>query len=126
MKRLFIIAAFLIAGVTNADDVQWAKGYTADCDNATEREDGTALPADEIAVVKYMIATSGTATPTHTAIMAGGCNPTFIDTKRYVPVGDYFLYGITVDTDGQESVVSSPGVPLTVMKARPKPPSGLR
>jgi len=125
MKYLLV---FLLAinGIANADDVQWAKGYTADCDNATEREDGSALDASEIASVRYIIIPEGGTVPVYTAIMAGGCTPTYIDTKKFVPVGRYFLHGITVDTDGRESAVSSPGAPLTVQKSRPNPPGGVR
>ena len=58
--------------------------------------------------------------------MAGGCKETFIDTKLYVPPGDYLLYGYTVDTEGRESALSDPGVELIVQKARPNPPSNMR
>ena len=124
--KFLLIFLLAIGGAANADTVQWSKGYTADCDSPTERVDGTALPASEISHIIYQIIPASGGTPTYEALMQGGCKPTFVDTKSNVPTGDYLLHGITVDTDGQVSVQSSPGVPMTVQKAKPKPPTGLR
>jgi len=119
----FIILMLLSMPVF-AIDVQWSKGYLGNCDNPTERVDGTPLLASEIDHVVYQIKSGDQVV--YEALMAGGCKETFIDTKLYVPPGDYLLYGYTVDTEGRESVLSEPGVVLTVQKARPKAPSGFR
>jgi hypothetical protein len=121
--KLFIIL-LLLALPVQAEVVQWSKGYTAGCIDATQREDGTALAPAEIQKVVYQIV-SGTSV-IYEVLMAGGCKDTYIDTKQFIPPGEYLLHGYTVDTAGLESALSSPGVALTVQKARPKPPSGLR
>jgi hypothetical protein len=120
---LILIISTLTCTV-NAQTVQWSKGYTAGCIDATQREDGTALAQAEIQKVVYQIV-SGTSV-IYEAIMTGGCKDTYIDTKQFIPPGEYLLHGFTVDTAGLQSALSSPGVALTVQKARPKPPSGLR
>jgi hypothetical protein len=120
---LFIIISFLSC-TTNAQVVQWSQGYTANCENPIEREDGTALAPEEIQKVVYQIV-SGTSV-IYEVLMSGGCKAAFIDTKQYIPVGEYLLHCYTVDTDERESALSDPGVVLTVQKARPKPPSGMR
>ena len=121
-----IFVAFIFTLDAKAKDVQWSQGYTGGCVNASEREDGSILPLSEISLVRYLIIPKGSTIPKHTVMMNGGCANTFIDTKRNVPVGSYLIHGITVDTDGNESVLSLPGVLLNVIKSNPKPPSGLR
>ena len=83
---LFLIISTLTCTV-NADTVQWAKGFTADCENPIEREDGTALTAAEISHIVYQIIPASGGTPMYEAIMQGGCKPTFVDTKSFVPTG---------------------------------------
>lgn len=124
MKTTILLAA-LIATTVNATEVQWAQGFSANCTNATERTDGSILNATEISVVKYRIRDLN-GLLVYEAIMAGGCRTTFIDTKQFVPVGNYLAHGITVDTDGLESIESTPGTSLVIMKSRPKPPSGVQ
>ena len=127
MKKLGILVAIaMCTGTVAAKEVQWSQGYTANCTNATQRVDGTILNATEIAFVKYQIIPVSSTSATYEVIMSGGCRTTFIDTKQFVPVGSYLMHGITVDTDGLESVLSSPGVELIVQKARPKSPSGVQ
>jgi hypothetical protein len=121
--KLFIILMLLVLPV-QAKVVQWSQGYTANCTNATQREDGTALALAEIQKVVYQIKSGDSVI--YEALMMGGCNDMYIDTKQFIPPGEYLLYGFTVDTEGLESALSDPGVTLTVQKARPKPPSGLR
>ena len=124
MKILFVLMLF-VSMVATAQDIQWSKGYTAGCDNAVEREDGSALLPEEIAFVMYYLdPTDGNPDAMHTITMGGGCTDTFVDTKVF-PTGDYFRYAKTVDTSAQESVLSV-GVPLTIQKARPNPPGGMR
>ena len=125
MKYLLFVLMLAFSSV-HADTVQWSKGYTADCENATQRVDGSALAITEIATVIYQIIPASGGVPIYEALMQGGCKPTFVDTKSHIPTGDYLLHGITVDTDGQASIQSSPGVPMTVQKAKPKAPTGLR
>ena len=84
---LMLIITLLVAGPLQADVIQWSKGYTAKCDNATEREDGTPLPPEEIDMVIYYISEvyGDIDNAIYTVIMDGGCKDTFIDTKSYVP-----------------------------------------
>ena len=53
--KFLLIFLLVIGGIANADTVQWSKGYTADCDNPTEREDGTVMSAAEISHIIYQI-----------------------------------------------------------------------
>ena len=127
---LWLVSVLMVSAImvmdANAIEVQWAQGWTADCDNATQRTDGSALSTAEIEYVEYRVTPSTGGNATYTVLMTGGCKPTYIDTKQFIPVGTYLLTGVTVDTDGRVSVPSDPGIELTVMKAKPKPPSGLR
>jgi hypothetical protein len=108
-----------------AEIIQWSKGYIAGCDNPTERVDGTPLALEEIARVEYYIdPVDGNPAPLHTVIMTGGCTDTFIDTKIF-PVGDYYRYAATFDIDGLISDMSG-GEVMTLQKARPKSPGGIR
>jgi hypothetical protein len=127
MKGFIVTILLLLSFAATADTVQWSQGYTANCDNATQREDGAALPLSEIGRVEYYLdQTDGNITnPAVTLLMSGGCQPMFLDTKQ-VPVGDYFTYGRTWDTDGLDSVVSAPGTPKTIQKSRPKSGSNYR
>jgi hypothetical protein len=123
---LFLIISTLSC-IAHADDVQWSKGYTANCDNAVERENGEPLALSEIDRVEYYLdKTDGNITnPVLTILMNGGCKPMFVDTRQ-LSVGDYFAYGRTWDTDGLDSVVSTPGVPKHIQKSRPKSGSNYR
>jgi len=124
--RYILFILMLAFSWAQAETVQWSQGYTADCDNPTARSDGSTLSLAEISHVLYQVIPAAGGAPIYEVIMQGGCKPTFVDTKSFLPVGDYLLHGITVDTDGQASVQSSPGIPMTVQKARPNPPSGAR
>ena len=120
--------AMMLALPATAQVVKRSDGYTAGCTNATEREDGTPLPASEIQSVWYYLdMTYGeTANATRSILMSGGCKDTFIDTKQ-MPVGDYHRYAITVDTDGESSVVSDQLIDvLTIQNAKPKAPGNIR
>ena len=126
MKYLIIFLIQLaIASSVNAETVQWSKGFTAGCDNATERTDGTPLDVSEIDRVEYYIdPTDQNPSPAYTIPMAGGCQDLFVDTRQF-PVGDYFRYAKTIDTDDRESDLS-PGTAFTIQKPRPNPPGNLR
>lgn len=125
MKKLFIL--LLIPFSVFADDVQWSKGFTINCTDATEREDGSALPPGEIGSIKYYAYRDGETTePEYTFQFIGGCGPSVIDTKQ-LTTGIKDFYATTVDTDGRESsTVSLTKATHNIMKARPKPPTGLR
>ena len=130
MKRivLFLTGSLLAFQIQAADVYQWSQGFTGNCTDPTEREDGTTLLASEIANIYYYIdSTDGNvATPAFTSIMAGGCSPVAVDTKQFNTNTTYYRYGVTEDTDGRLSVVSTPGNPFTVVKSRPKPPSNVQ
>ena len=120
--------AMMLALPATAQVVKRSDGYTASCTNATEREDGTPLLASEIQSVWYYLdMTYGeTANATRSILMSGGCKDTFIDTKQ-MPVGDYHRYAITVDIDGESSVVSDQLIDvLTIQNAKPKAPGNIR
>ena len=124
--KTMIAMLILFAGVVQAETiVQWSKGYTASCSDAVEREDGTPLAPEEIARVEYYLddVDGNVTNPSYTAIMSGGCQPVFIDTKR-LTTGSYYAFAITVDTDGRESVASL-SKQVVIQKAKPKPPTGL-
>ena len=120
--------AMMLALPATAQVVKRSDGYTASCTNATEREDGTPLLASEIQSVWYYLdMTYGDVTnPTKSILMSGGCKDTFIDTKQ-MPVGDYHRYAVTVDTDGESSVISDllPEL-LTIQNAKPRAPANIR
>jgi len=128
MKFTIIMLAMMLALPATAQVVKRNDGYTAGCTNATEREDGTPLPASEIQSVWYLInKTYGDITnPTKSVLMSGGCKDTYVDTKQ-MPVGDYHRYAITVDTDGVQSVVSPQMTDvLTIQNAKPKAPGNIK
>ena len=115
----------LLPFAVQAEVIQWSKGYTAGCDDATERVDGSPLLPGEIAVVEYYIdPIDGNPAPEHLILMPGGCEDTFVDTKGF-QIGDYYRYARTFDTDGLVSDMSA-GVLMTIQKARPKSPGGIR
>ena len=128
MKFTIITLAMLLALPATAQVVKRNEGYTAGCTDATRREDETPLLASEIQSVWYYLdKTYGdVSTPTKSILMSGGCKDTHVDTKQ-MPVGDYHRYAITVDTEGNRSVVSDqlPEV-LTIQNARPKAPGNIR
>ena len=135
MRFVYALTAALLTmallGTAWAKDVQWSQGYTGDCTNATEREDGVPLDLSEIYMVRYLIVPQGgdINDATYEIQMMGGCKPVFVDTKRYVPPGTYEVYGLTVDTSQPnrlESVPSDPPVILTVGKSSPKAPSNIQ
>ena len=95
MKYLIAIL-LLISFSAHADIVQWSQGYTANCDNPTERTDGTTLDISEIKRVEYFISTlDGLAGQERAALtggqvvfaisMIGGCAPVFVDVKSAEP-----------------------------------------
>jgi hypothetical protein len=120
MVKLFLLLMFLAFPV-HADDVQWSKGFTANCIDATERADGTLLALSEIGSIKYSIFPDGEiVNPEHVHVSGGPCRSTFIDTKQF-SVGVKDIYMTTIDTDGRESVFSTVKT-HTIIKANPKPP----
>jgi len=122
MKTILIIMIMLVSSV-HADDIQWSKGFTINCTNAVEREDGTALLPSEIGSIKYYAYPSGETTNNeHVFEFIGGCKAVQIDTKQ-LTTGVKDFYATTVDTDGRESTdLSATKVTHTIMKSRPKAP----
>jgi hypothetical protein len=124
MKKIFFLMLF--AFPVHAADVQWSQGFNIDCDNPTERSDGTPLEVTEITSIKYYIFKDGEATtPEYTHEAFGACAPTLIDTKQGT-TGIKNIFATTKDTDGRESSSYSNGLTHTIIKSRPKPPRGLR
>ena len=122
MKYLLLL---LVPFAVQAETIQWSQGFTAGCDNPTERIDGTPLLPEEIDRVEYYIDyIDGNPDPLYTIMMTGGCADIFVDTKQ-IPIGDYYRYAITVDTDGLVSDMSV-GAMMTIQKSRPKSPGGIR
>ena len=123
-----VVGLIMVSGILMAQDVyKRSDGYTAGCTNPTAREDGTPFdPTTELDSVEYYVGmTDGDLVNyQHRIIMMGGCQSVFIDTKQW-PVGDYYRYGIAIDTDLVSSAVS-PGNPFTLQNARPNPPGQVR
>lgn len=128
MRIIYFALAMMVISSVNAADVQWSKGYDANCTDATERSDGTPLLAPEIASVEYYIYKEGAFPAGNPEIppivMVGGCKLTFIDTKL-LTTGNKEAYAVTIDTEARRSVYSSPAFVFTVTKSNPKPPSGM-
>ena len=123
MKRFILL--LLVSMSAQAEVVQWSQGFIAGCDNPTERTDGTPMTVAEIDRVEYFIdPVDQNPDPLYTIPMVGGCQDMAVDTRQF-PVGDYFRFAKTIDTDGLESDLSA-GIPFSIQKARPKPPSGVR
>jgi len=122
MKILGLILMMFLS-VACADDIQWSKGFTINCTDATQREDGTALLTSEIGSIKYYAYPSGETTNNeHVFEFIGGCKAVQIDTKQ-LTTGVKDFYATTVDTDGRESTdLSATKVTHTIMKSRPKAP----
>jgi hypothetical protein len=131
MKSLLLLIAILLYPLAASAEtivIKRSEGYTANCTNATEREDGTPLPASEIASVWYALDPvhgAGGGDPAYSALMSGGCKPTFIDTKQ-LPKGVYYRFAVTTDTEGLVSVISVMNpVTITLQNAKPKSPKNV-
>lgn len=116
MRVLIALALFLITSNSYAATaiVEW--------DNPTQREDGSILPLSEIAYTKVMwgscTSTGGLGT------VQGSINvpsPSASVEVQNIPAGTYCFAATTVDTEGQESVLSNV-LPKTFNKSRPKGP----
>lgn len=133
MKKIHALVVAIIWAVTlnvHALEIQWSHGFTADCDNASERDDGTPLPVSEIYMVNYLIMAKGddplVDSPVYHIEMLGGCMPVPVDTKNVLAPGEYDIYGVTVDTSQPNrlnSIPSTPAFDLRITKNRPKPPT---
>lgn len=115
-RLLVALGLFLITSNSHAATgvVEW--------DNPIEREDGTPLPLSEIAYTKVMW---GTCTSTGgLGTVQGSINvpsPSASVEVQNIPAGTYCFAATTVDTEGQESVLSNV-YPKTFNKSRPKGP----
>jgi hypothetical protein len=131
--RILILMALMVAGpaLGEAEVFQWSQGFTADCENATERQDGSVLcngvncTPSEIQAVRYYIGTTDgdIENPELTFLMDGGCVATAVDTRGLLTDVIYYRYAMTQDTDGRwSSFPSTPGLSFTLVKAKPKAP----
>lgn len=116
MRVLIALTLFLITSNSYAATaiVEW--------DNPTQREDGSILPLSEIAYTKVMwgscTSTGGLGT------VQGQVNvpsPNAAVELQNIPSGTYCFAATTVDTEGQESILSNV-FPKTFTKSRPKGP----
>lgn len=116
MRVLTTLALFLITSNSYAATaiVEW--------DNPIQREDGSTLPLSEIAYTKVLW---GTCTSTGgLGTVQGSINvpsPSASVEVQNIPAGTYCFAATTVDTEGQESVLSNV-YPKTFNKSRPKGP----
>jgi len=123
-----VALALVVSLPATAEVIKRSDGYTANCDNATQREDGTPLAASEIKNVWYYLDKTwgNLTTPDLSVLMSGGCKSTLIDTKP-LAVGTYHKYAVTIDTDDQSSEVSPQlADPLVIQNAKPKAPGNIR
>lgn len=119
-KTIITIALFL--GLVITSNKANAATAVVQWDNPTQREDGTSLPLSEIAYTKVMwgscTSTGGLGT------IQGSINvpsPSASVEVQNIPAGTYCFAATTVDTEGQESVLSNV-YPKTFNKSRPKGP----
>jgi hypothetical protein len=116
MKLVVTLVLFLITSNSYAATaiVEW--------DNPTQREDGTTLPLSEIAYTKVMwgtcTSTGGLGTVAATVNVP---SPNAAVEIQNIPAGSYCFAAVTVDTEGQESVLSNVAS-KTFNKSRPKGP----
>lgn len=100
----------------------YAATAVVEWDNPIEREDGTPLPLSEIAYTKVMW---GSCTSTGgLGIVQGQVNvpsPSNLVELQNIPAGTYCFAATTVDTEGQESVLSNVAS-KQFNKSRPKGP----
>ena len=126
--------ALLLALSFSADaavvDVQRTQGFTANCDNATTREDGSALPLSEIhSVTFFMYAIGETNVANYAAKqeVLGGCRSVTIITKDLTAGKTYNLQAVTTDTGTLVSDLSATSVnTYAIQNSRPKNPKNLR
>lgn len=119
------VASFFITGAAMAEgDVYTGTTKTVNCDDATQRSDGTALAASEIDKVEIYVRTAPQASPEHTMIMTGGCKAMTLNLTTLAE-GQKYMDGSTFDTAGRVSVLSVPQVPFVYQLSNPNPPSGL-
>jgi hypothetical protein len=108
-KLLWIVAAVTLPGLAQALTIRWTA--------PTQREDDTALAATEIASYRIHLTLNGVALVTLTA-PGTASSYQYNETVR----GRYCATVVTVDTDGLESV---PSTPPACRNANPKAPSGV-
>lgn len=117
-----IRTVLLLLGLFIITSNSYAATAIVEWDNPTQREDGTALPLSEIAYTKVMwgscTSTGGLGT------VQGSINvpsPSASVEVQNIPAGTYCFAATTVDTEGQESVLSNV-FSKTFNKSRPKGP----
>ena len=94
------------------------------CDNPTTRTDGTSLPVSEIDRVEIFIGqTDQDINTPHKVTMVGGCTDTPFDLTQ-LQEGQWYQYGIAVDTAGRISSLSAT-LPFMYTRMAPNPPTML-
>lgn len=128
MKTLLAMIAiiFTMLGSRHVYAVNYQLGVDTSkpvsCTNATERTDGTPLPAGEIADAAIRI--TGPDSYQNTLVMVGGCKTVSLPLDGLAP-GDYTMIGTHTDTGGRMSIDSIP-VNFTLLPpipANPNPPT---
>lgn len=140
---LFIILSILLAlfftEIVQAAGTQYTGVKTISCTNATEREDGTALPPAEIERVEIGFTKNADGTgSTHFTNMPGGCADKEFDLSLLPSIGQWYEVGWTVACDNADwstagctnELYSKPSAPVAFVvlapapqpKARPMPP----
>lgn len=122
MSKSNAIALLFLLVLSVITSNSYAATAIVEWDNPVEREDGSPLPLSEIAYTKVMW---GTCTSTGgLGTMQGSINvpsPSAIVELQNIPAGTYCFAATTVDTEGQESVLSNVAS-KTFNKSRPKGP----
>ena len=147
MKKTLIALAMVafatIACEKNADAADTYKRgvdstFTAGCTDPTERTDGTALSASEIASVEYYIDdVDGNGltyeqiqanVPTFTRVMANGCASTrdfSVDLQQFPVMKTQYRFAVAKDTDNQYSV-GSVSNEFIIQSANPNAPGQIK
>ena len=128
MKFLLLM---LLSTSVFAADVTYQKGkdksFVGGCVDATEREDGSVLPPEEIATVKYYVddVDGNLSDPLHMVMMTGGCKDSMIDLTLFPVDIVFYSYAQTIDTEQRESV-SSVSKSFIIQKANPSAPGQIK
>ena len=91
------------------------------CTNPDTRTDGTPLPVSEIDRIEIFISqTDQDINTPHKVVMPGGCVDTPFDLTQ-LQEGEWYQYGVAVDTAGRISSLSAT-LPFEYQKSAPRPP----
>lgn len=119
MKKLALVIAMLMPFSVMADitvDPTVDPSYTLTCTQPIEREDGTPLAIGEIAENRFYIGTAPNDYQEQISNIPASCSLNVDATA--VADGNYYYVVTVVDTDGRESLYSTPFV-VTVQRVKP-------